>query len=129
MQLLTLPLSFLLCVAALSLPALFPPVPLVYLYFDICLSVCLFLSTSLFFISLFVALLPSLTPLSQLSHPHPSLYLFQGEEEKKTLRSSLVALQAAYEEKERMRLTEISLKQRAEADLTKYKVRQVMSQW
>lgn len=50
---------------------------------------------------------------------------FQGEEEKKTLRMSLVALQAAYEEKERMRLTEISLKQRAETDLNKYKVSHV----
>jgi hypothetical protein len=64
---------------------------------------------------------PSLTSLCSLPL-FPSLYLFQGEEEKKTLRSSLVALQAAYEEKERSRLTEISLKQRAEADLTKYKV-------
>ena len=45
----------------------------------------------------------------------------QGEEEKKTLRSSLVALQSAYDEKERARLSEISLKQRAEADLVKYK--------
>ena len=45
----------------------------------------------------------------------------QGEEEKKTLRSSLVALQSAYDEKERARLSEIALKQRAEADLVKYK--------
>ena len=45
----------------------------------------------------------------------------QGEEEKKTLRSSLVALQSAYDEKEKARLSEITLKQRAEADLVKYK--------
>ena len=57
----------------------------------------------------------NLTYISYTSHT-------QGEEEKKTLRSSLVALQNAYDEKERARLSEVALRQRADADLTKYKV-------
>ena len=45
----------------------------------------------------------------------------QSEEEKRTLKSSLVALQAAYDEKEKSRMSEMIGKQRAEAELVKVK--------
>ena len=45
----------------------------------------------------------------------------QSEEEKRTLKSSLVALQAAYDEKEKSRMSETIGKQRAEAELVKVK--------
>ena len=48
--------------------------------------------------------------------------LNQSEDEKKTLKSSLVALQNAYDEKEKVRMAEMIGKQRAEAELVKMKI-------
>ena len=48
--------------------------------------------------------------------------LNQSEDEKKTLKSSLVALQNAYDEKEKVRMSEMIGKQRAEAELVKMKI-------
>lgn len=45
----------------------------------------------------------------------------QAEEEKKTLKNSIVALKAAYDEKEMQRLAELSSRKRAEGELAKMK--------